>query len=155
MKEKEIYTSKFWGKILHWDRKSYKTYMFYVVWIRIVLIELLFHSIFVNFLSHFQDQCGTNTCWMTTQTLIGSIIIVSKVIILHQAHILITPLVPNLTMPFSTHLPPTWAQFMMIWGTMILTLVESKCYPRSHLKNHITRPNIMARLTLTGKSICK
>ena len=35
---------------------------------------------------------------------------------------------------------------------MILTLVESKCYPLNHLKNHITRPNIMALLTLTGKT---
>ena len=35
---------------------------------------------------------------------------------------------------------------------MILTLVESKCYPLNYLKNHITRPNIMALLTLTGKT---
>ena len=34
--------------------------------------------------------------------------------------------------------------------TMILTFKENKCYPLNHLKNHITRPNIMAHLTLTG-----
>ena len=33
---------------------------------------------------------------------------------------------------------------------MILTFKENKCYPLNHLKNHITRPNIMAHLTLTG-----
>ena len=36
---------------------------------------------------------------------------------------------------------------------MILTLVESKCYPLNHLKNHITRPNIMALLTPTGNRL--
>ena len=62
-KWKRISNEQFFLEKLHWNRKTYKTYMFNVIFRNVPFcLNWYFNQFLLIYLSHFQDQCGMTTC---------------------------------------------------------------------------------------------